>query len=249
MANPQKENGYTAIANEVLEALVKVRLPPSEKDVLFFIIRKTYGYNKKEDRISLTQFEKGTELSRPTIVKALYNLIVRNMVVKAGLPLRFNKDYEKWVVNAGLLVKSKHEFGKGGFTKIGKGGFTYKRQKKTKEIPAKAGVMKNYKENTIDYETGQQTPEPPKLHKRKDCIELALRFDELASKYAHIQITTPRSYFIVLNAINTHRLTYDGILKIFEEWFINEKTKPEDKVKLSWCLGKDNINSFKMKHR
>src|SRR3990167_701531 len=121
MANVQIEKGYTRIANEALEALVKVRLPPSEKDILFFIIRKTYGYGKKEDRISLTQFEKGTELSRPTVVRALSNLLTRKILVKAG-----------------LLVKSKHEFGKGGFTKTSKGGFTHKRKKEiTKEIMAK----------------------------------------------------------------------------------------------------------------
>ena len=134
MANVQVENGYTRIANEALEALVKVRLPPSEKDLILFIIRKTYGYNKREDRISLTQFEKGTDLSRPTVVKALRNLISRKIVVKTGLLLRFNKDYETWVVNAGLLVKSSNIFGKGGFTKSGKGGFTHKRKKEmTKE--------------------------------------------------------------------------------------------------------------------
>src|SRR3990167_3522361 len=169
MANVQAENGYTKIANEVLEALVKVRLPPSEKDILFFIIRKTYGWGKKVDRISLTQFEKGTELSRPTVVKAITNLITRKMVVKAGLLLGFNKDYEKWVVNAGLLVKSKHEFGKGGFTKTSKGGFTYKRKKENKRNTALAVVNNKmkYKENTIDYETGETRDEPIKESKSK----------------------------------------------------------------------------------
>jgi len=134
MANPQTENGFTKIANEILEELVKWRLPASEKDILFFVIRKTYGFNKKEDRISLTQFEKGTGLSRVTVVKALKNLIIRNILVKSGLLLSFNKDYNKWVVKSGILVKSENIFGKGGYTKNGKGGYTYKRKKKmTKE--------------------------------------------------------------------------------------------------------------------
>jgi phage replication O-like protein O len=129
MANPQKENGFTPIANEVVEQLVKLRIPASEKDILFFVIRKTYGYHKKEDRISLTQFELGTLLSRVTVVKALKNLISRNILVKSGLLFRFNKNYESWVVNAGILVKSENIFGKGGYTKSGKGGYTYKRKK------------------------------------------------------------------------------------------------------------------------
>lgn len=135
MANVQVENGFTKIANEILEALVKVRLPPSEKDLIIFIIRKTYGYNKKEDRISLTQFEKATDLSRPTVVKALKNLIIRKMVVKVGLLLKFNKDYETWVVNTPLLVKNKNTTSKLTLTKNGKHTLTYKRKKEmTKEI-------------------------------------------------------------------------------------------------------------------
>lgn len=242
MASPQWENGFTKIANEIVEALVKVRLPPSEKDIVLFIIRKTYGYQKKEDRISLTQFEKGTDLSRPTVVKALKNLISRNMVVKAGLLIRFNKDYEKWVVNAGLLVKSTHEFGKGGFTKTSKGGFTYKRQKKTKEISEQNSGDKM----DIDYETGLEIPERAKSHKREDVITLANLFDKLASDYCKVRIQTPRSYFIVLNAMNTHGLKPKGIQRLYEDWFNNDKVKDQDKVKLSWCLGKDNINSFKV---
>ena len=93
MANPQKENGYTAIANEILEKLIKIRMTASEKDVLFFILRKTYGWGKKEDRISLTQFQYGTSLSRPTVIKAIKNLLVRKMIVKAGLLVSFNKDW------------------------------------------------------------------------------------------------------------------------------------------------------------
>lgn len=134
MKSPQKENGYTAIANEILEQLVKLRIPASEKDIMFFVIRKTYGFQKKEDRISLTQFQKGTGLSRVTVVKGVKNLISRKILVKAGILFKFNKHYDSWVVNAGILVKSSNVFGKGGYTKTGKGGYTDKRKNKTKEI-------------------------------------------------------------------------------------------------------------------
>ena len=134
MANPQKENGFTPIANEILEQLVRVSLLGSEYQVLFFIIRKTYGYHKKRDTISLTQFESGTGLSRPTVVKTLKNLMTRNMVVKIYLPdqqigYSFVKDHEKWVVNAHLLVKDKWVTSKGTLTETSKGTLTHKRKK------------------------------------------------------------------------------------------------------------------------
>ena len=149
MASPQKENGYTAIANELLEQLVKARIPASEKDIIFFLLRRTYGFQKKKDYISLTQFEKGTGLSRVTVVKSLKNLAYRNMVVKAGiLEIILNKDWESWVVTPPILVKARNRFGKGAYTspskgaytESGKGAYTHKRKKEiyketiTKEI-------------------------------------------------------------------------------------------------------------------
>lgn len=129
MANPQKENGFTPIANEIIDNLVKLRITASEKDMLFFVIRKTYGYHKKEDRISLSQFEQGTLLSRPTVVKGLKNLLARKLLVKSGLLLRFNKDHESWVVNTPLLVKYENTTSKLTLTKNGKHTLTYKRKK------------------------------------------------------------------------------------------------------------------------
>lgn len=114
-ADLQLENGnYTRIVNRVIEELVKTPLLGAELAICLFIIRKTYGFNKKEDEISITQFEKGTGRSRPTIVKALKNLQLVNIVklVKIGNSIKrsncwaFNKYYDTWkLVNRRKLVK------------------------------------------------------------------------------------------------------------------------------------------------
>jgi len=152
MASPQKENGYTAIANEILEKLVNISLLGSEFQVLLFIIRKTYGYHKKSDRISLTQFENGTGLSRPTIVKTLKNLVSRNMVVKIYLPdenkgYSFVKDHEKWVVKTHLLVKGTWQTSKDVLTETSKDVLTHKRKKDNKRnnvASDKPFILKEY---------------------------------------------------------------------------------------------------------
>ena len=129
MTSPQKENGYTAIAHEILEQLVKTALLGSELRIILFILRKTYGFQKKEDRISLTQFEKGTGLSRPTVVKTLKNLISRNILVKTALlEIKFNKYWDSWVVNTAKLVKHNDVGSKDRFTKISKHGLTHNRK-------------------------------------------------------------------------------------------------------------------------
>jgi len=139
MASPQTENGYTKIANELLEQIVATPLPDNEHRMLLFIIRKTYGYNKKEDRISLTQFEKALKRSRPVVSKTLKNLKARNIVVATPLlTLKFNKDWETWVVDTPLLVKNKKHPSSYAPTETGSPAPTHKRKKEnnTKENTA-----------------------------------------------------------------------------------------------------------------
>jgi len=105
---PQLENGHFLIATEIYEALAKTRIPGEARQVLDFIIRKTYGWHKKEDRISLSQFTEGTGLKKPTICKAInklkeMNLIITkkdNSITQKGndyiVTYCFNKSYNNW---------------------------------------------------------------------------------------------------------------------------------------------------------
>lgn len=105
--------------------------------------------------------------------------------------------------------------------------------------------MKKYEEQEIDYDTGLPIKKE-KAHKREDVIRLALLFDKMAFDFFGKKIVTPDSYWIVLSAINKHKMKPKGIEKLYQDWFNNPNIQPEHKVKLSWCLGKDNINSFKI---
>lgn len=108
----QKEDGHTAINNEVLEQLVKTPLLASEYQVILFVIRKTWGWHKKEDVISFSQFMDGTGLSRGTTNKTLKNLILRKILVrvtrlgKQKISYSFNKYYKTWLVHPTGLVHS-----------------------------------------------------------------------------------------------------------------------------------------------
>lgn len=132
MANPQKENGYTAIANEIMDAFARTYLPSGERQVLDVILRKTYGFNKKMDGISFSQFQEATGLSRRTVIYALENLEAKRMIVvsKSRNALlnnpnsyKFNKDYESWVVqNSAPSVEMNRKYAKEGSAKRRKGG-------------------------------------------------------------------------------------------------------------------------------
>jgi phage replication O-like protein O len=98
VANPQLEDGYTKIANELLEALSRSNLSPYESRVLWFVIRQTYGWKKKTDLISLSQIVKGTGIEKGNTSRALKSLILRQIVVRLdNKQLGFNKDYDSWL--------------------------------------------------------------------------------------------------------------------------------------------------------
>lgn len=94
----QKENGYTPIANELLEAIVHLPLGGYELRILLTILRKTYGFSKKEDRIALSQIAKLTKISKPHASRTVTNLGNYNIVTKLGNKLGINKDYQAWRV-------------------------------------------------------------------------------------------------------------------------------------------------------
>ena len=109
----QIENGqFTRISNEILEELVKGGLLGSEVSLILFVIRKTYGFNKTSDIISLTQFEKGLNLSRHTVIKTIKNLVLKKILVKSPtldkqkIAYKFNKYHQEWLVNPPALVQN-----------------------------------------------------------------------------------------------------------------------------------------------
>ena len=102
MANPQIENGHIDLANEIVDKLCSFRIPGEEWLVLWTILRKTYGWHKKEDEISITQFQKITGLKRANVyrsIKALLSKKIISVIKKDNIYIniyKFNKDFETW---------------------------------------------------------------------------------------------------------------------------------------------------------
>lgn len=113
MASPQLKDGYVAIANETMEALAQIRIPGEARQILDVILRKTYGWKKKEDKISLSQFKKRTGLLSPNIIRArskLLNMNIISVIQKDNsdvLTYRFQKDYTKWKSLSKKIMLSK----------------------------------------------------------------------------------------------------------------------------------------------
>ena len=98
MASPQIENGYTKIANELLEALARSSFRGEVWRVLMFVIRKTYGFNKVCDHISLSQFELGTGICHRNICRVLKEVVANRTLLKTENGYKLNKNYNQWIV-------------------------------------------------------------------------------------------------------------------------------------------------------
>lgn len=103
MASPQIENGFTKIANEIMDALIRQQdLSGQELRVSLFILRKTWGFNKKEDYISLSQIGKAIQASKIRCSQIVNSLqLMKILTVKENIngktkKYMFNKDYEQW---------------------------------------------------------------------------------------------------------------------------------------------------------
>jgi len=102
MANPQLENGYTSIANELLDALIAADLSGQEMRITFLIIRKTYGYHKQDDAVSLSQMETATGMSRVRCSQVVNRLQLMKILTVTeningiGKKYKFNKDFDEW---------------------------------------------------------------------------------------------------------------------------------------------------------
>ena len=96
MANPQKENGYTAIANELVEAFMRLNLSQHGWRILFCIIRYSYGWNKKTAKLTCTQIARLTGIDVRLIPRTLRILIGKNIVIRDRNTFRLQKDYHRW---------------------------------------------------------------------------------------------------------------------------------------------------------
>lgn len=90
------DNGYTKLANELYEELIGANLTRNQAKVAHAICRKTYGFNKKTDRISDSQLAELTRLPRQKVNKAKNELIAMKVIVKVGMAIGPNKNLTEW---------------------------------------------------------------------------------------------------------------------------------------------------------
>lgn len=105
MASPQKENGHTQIANEIIEHIVKRKFAANQLTIILLVIRFTYGFQRKEHNFSIGFVADATGMDKKAAKRAIDSLIEAKVLIvtqEASFTnprrLAFNKDYERWQI-------------------------------------------------------------------------------------------------------------------------------------------------------
>jgi phage replication O-like protein O len=126
---------FAKIPNEVLEKLCAFEHGSSALRVLIFIIRKTYGYSKTTDCLSLKQIEEATRLSNRTVCRAM-----RLLKDKGYITIAKDKDFRKHIPNQVTIV-------------LGRGGVLMENHKLNEQMKEKDELWKLMDELDDDEET------------------------------------------------------------------------------------------------
>lgn len=95
MGVPQLENGYTRIADELLEAIYVSGLTGQEIKFLLLLIRMIYGFQKKERRIAVNEFA-SLGIKGSNFYRIRGNLIKMSIIHYHKGVYRVNKYYHEW---------------------------------------------------------------------------------------------------------------------------------------------------------
>jgi hypothetical protein len=87
---------FTATPNAILDHLLRHHLPATQRAVVDWIIRQTFGWHRETVERDLTRIEADTGIDKPGICRALRHLIADGVIIQEGRSLRINPDVGAW---------------------------------------------------------------------------------------------------------------------------------------------------------
>ena len=90
------DDGFTRIANELLEAVMHAGLSQHQLLVFMAVMRKTYGFNKKSDWVSNEQISELTGILPHKCSAAKSVLVKRGIFIQSGRNIGINNVVSEW---------------------------------------------------------------------------------------------------------------------------------------------------------
>lgn len=110
MASPQVENGYTRVANEILEQLIKLTLNGTQLRIVLLLWRETYGFSRKECKFSDSYIAARLGIKRQNAHTEFKILESAGIIITTVKPtfsssrtVSFGKDYDAWTMKSKAL--------------------------------------------------------------------------------------------------------------------------------------------------
>ncbi|MDF7241965.1 replication protein, partial [Proteus mirabilis] len=125
------DNGYTRIANELLDAIMLAGLTKHQLLMVMAVWRKTYGFNKKMDWVGNEQLESMTKIDSTKCSTAKNQLVRMKIFIQEGRKIGMNKNISEWETDIDRNSKSFTKTVKNSFTKTVK--TTLPKQSNTKD--------------------------------------------------------------------------------------------------------------------
>ncbi|PRD13111.1 replication protein [Pantoea coffeiphila] len=196
------DDGYTRLANMLLEEYAGADLTKRQFKVLLAVLRLTYGWNKTMDRISDSQISEIARLPVKRCNEAKLQLVEMNILIQQGRQFGPNKNVSEWRTpqNEGLSLKSGEKLS----LKLGD------------DHPSKQGDTKDIIPKTIK-------TDPPKAPKGEFSEEVISQAKQVLEYYNELTGTTCRSaeVFAVLLTPRSARTAYTvDDLQLVVRWVV-----------------------------
>ena len=99
MASPQLDEGYTRLANSIIEAIMLRDFTKRQRKILDMIFRLSYGCNKK---VAIIPHQRDFELVgvyESDVQEQLAWLETSKIIIRNGPEYAFNKDFDQWQIS------------------------------------------------------------------------------------------------------------------------------------------------------
>ncbi|WP_206074137.1 replication protein [Pseudoalteromonas rubra] len=238
------EDGYTRLANSLLEAAISHSMTLRQLRVFLAVVRKTFGFNKAADRVSGSQLAELTGLSRQHCSTALSELVEMKVITrsKPTSPVSINRHLDEW---CSLPEKSTPEKAK---SKQSQNGTTSKKSPKsglkesqirTVASPKSGHTKDTLKNNSKDIElaNANSCPEaepsgPPPVawlptNKSGEQYDITqVQIDEWSEAYPAVDVLGHiRRMYSWLNANPRLRKTKRGMPRFIVNWLSKEQDR------------------------
>ena len=226
---------YTQTPNEIFDELLKT-LGFAELKVLMVIIRKTFGWHKVRDRISLTQLENHTGLKRDHIIRASRSLASKKHITRYVEGTLGNQStYYELVIdedsnNSYRVSNSLGEvpLGDGGESLCETGGSPFKGP--TKETPTKETNQNRKEEGAPEPLSPPPLPNPVFSYKRLKIPPQ--RYENLISEFGEAKVKEMMDRLDEYADINPKRFKAYGCHgAVIGKWLRDEGKLPQKAYK------------------